>query len=57
MRELNMQEVNQVSGGFTNNQWISGAATVAALSVYTPATAAFGMPIAGAMYFIGTQQW
>lgn len=55
MRELDMHEVEAVSGGFTSNQWISGAATVAALSVYSPVTAAFGAPIAASMYFIGTQ--
>ncbi|MDX1587786.1 MAG: hypothetical protein R3296_02520 [Oleiphilaceae bacterium] len=55
MRELDMREVETVSGGFTDNPWISGAATVAALSVYSPVTAAFGAPIAASMYYIGTQ--
>lgn len=57
VRELSLREVEQVGGGFTNNQWISGATTIAALSVYSPVTAAFGLPIAASMYYLGTQSW
>lgn len=50
IQELSLEEIEQVVGG---NRWYEGAVTVVAISSYSPVTAAFGMPIAAAMFTIG----
>ena len=48
MRELTNEELQVVNGGKLS--WGDGASAVLALSLYSPVTMAFGLPIAGAMY-------
>ena len=51
MRELNMQEVEQVGGGELT--WNEGATLIMGLATAGgPTTMAFGYPIAGAMYYV-----
>lgn len=52
MRELNMNEVEQVSGGL--NDWQTGGISILAMSSYSPVTMAFGYPIGGTMLALGT---
>ncbi|WP_250656427.1 hypothetical protein [Alkalimarinus coralli] len=53
MKELSMQEVENVSGGDFND-WQNGGLAVMGLSLYSPVTAAFGLPIGGAMFALGS---
>lgn len=46
MRELTTREVEVVNGGLS---WGEGAGIVFSLSLYSPVTAAFGLPIGAAM--------
>lgn len=50
MRELTNEELNEVSGGLG---WTDGGVAVMAISLGTPATAAFGVPIGLAMMVVG----
>ncbi|NWO04356.1 MAG: hypothetical protein HLX50_01200 [Alteromonadaceae bacterium] len=52
MRELNVQEINRVSGGF--NDWQAGGMTILGMSSFSPVTMAFGYPVGGAMLALGT---
>jgi hypothetical protein len=50
MRELTKEEKQQVNGGGLD--WETGAASVLTLSMWSPATLAFGLPIAAGMYTV-----
>lgn len=52
MRELTQMEVAEVSGGL--NDWQSGGLAIMGMSLYSPFTAAFGIPIGGAMFGLGS---
>jgi|TARA_B110000977_G_scaffold201560_1_gene296872 hypothetical protein len=52
MRELTKQETQQVNGGGLD--WRAGASAVLTLSMWSPATAFFGVPIAVSMYAVST---
>jgi len=52
MRELTKQETQQVNGGGLD--WRTGASAVLTLSMWSPATAFFGVPIAVSMYAVST---
>jgi hypothetical protein len=49
IRELAANEIDMVSGSL---KWAEGAAMIAGISMFTPATMAFGFPIAAAMILI-----
>ncbi len=49
MRELTVEEMQQVDGGLTP---IEGASLIASLSMFSPVTFAFGIPIAGALVVV-----
>jgi hypothetical protein len=49
MRELAVEEMQQVNGGITP---LEGASMIVSLSLYSPVTLAFGMPIAGALLVV-----
>jgi hypothetical protein len=50
MRELTKEETQQVNGGGLD--WRTGSSMVLTLSMWSPATLAFGVPIALSMYAI-----
>ena len=50
MRELTKEEMQQVNGGGLD--WRTGASMVLTLSVWSPVTVVFGVPIALSMYAI-----
>jgi hypothetical protein len=52
MRELTKQETQQVNGGGLD--WRTGASMVLTLSVWSPVTVVFGVPIALSMYAVST---
>lgn len=52
MRELNSQEVEEVSGGF--NDWQAGGMAILGMSSFSPVTMAFGYPIGASMLALGT---
>ena len=49
MRELTQTEMQQVGGGMTA---IEAAGIIAGLSMYSPVTMAFGLPIAGSLVLL-----
>lgn len=53
MRELVSEEIDQVSGGRLD--WGAGAGMIFSISSFSPATMAFGYPIAGAMLYMEYQ--
>jgi hypothetical protein len=48
--DLTESEIDAVSGGRLN--WTEGASMIAGLSMFSPVTMAFGLPIAGAMLIV-----
>jgi hypothetical protein len=52
MRELTKEETQQVNGGGLD--WRTGASMVLTLSVWSPVTVVFGVPIALSMYAVST---
>jgi hypothetical protein len=52
MRELTKQETQQVNGGGLD--WRTGASMVLTLSMWSPVTVVFGVPIALSMYAVST---
>jgi lactobin A/cerein 7B family class IIb bacteriocin len=50
MRELTKEETQQINGG--RLKWGAGAAAVLTLSMWSPVTFAFGLPIAAGMYTV-----
>ena len=52
MRELTKEETQQVNGGGLD--WRTGASIVLTLSVWSPVTVVFGVPIALSMYAVST---
>jgi hypothetical protein len=57
MRELTFNEIEYVSGGGDWNSWQTAGATIFGLSLYSPFTAAFGMPIGAAVFGLGSWNW
>ena len=52
MRELTKEEMQQVNGAGLD--WRTGASMVLTLSMWSPATVVFGVPIALSMYAVST---
>lgn len=52
MQELSLNEIEDVNGGY--NDWQNGGLAVMGLSLYSPVTAAFGLPVGGAMFALGS---
>jgi hypothetical protein len=46
MEQLSQEQMNQVEGGM---ELVDAAAMITSLSLYSPITMAFGLPIAGAL--------
>jgi len=46
MEQLSLEQMNQVEGGM---ELVDAAAMITSLSLYSPITMAFGLPIAGAL--------